>query len=250
MSNVECADMNLVSRLTTAVRRKGCLQVLAEAPQYIQDRYEEFQNRWYSERAHKSNLQFDLRYGVETSLVVPVENLDVFCKEHVSRYQPINEKLFHQSFARLQIDHSQYAFIDYGSGKGKALILASMFPFRKIIGIEFSSALCSICEHNLGVLCSRKQQRERFEVICADARDYVLPAEPMVLFFYNPFRDVLMEAVILDITDSLRANPRPAWIVYCVPVHAHYLERSGCFDRVDSTKQFSLYKAKRQDCNG
>ncbi len=234
--------MNFVSHFTAAVQRKGFLRVLSDSPQYIQTRYARFERRRYSQRSNKTNLQFDLRYGVETSLIVPVEDLDLSDKEYASRYQPISEELFHQSLARIRIDHSQYLFIDYGSGKGKALILASRFPFRKIVGIELSAALCSVCQRNLAVFSSRERSSHIFEVVCSDARTYVLPNQPLVLFFYNPFRDVLMEAVINNITDSLRASPRPAWIVYCVPVEARYFERSGLFTCVDSSKRFSVYK--------
>jgi hypothetical protein len=43
--------------------------------------------------------------------------------------------------AELEVDHRRYVFLAYGSGKGKALLLASDYPFRRIIGVEYSEPL-------------------------------------------------------------------------------------------------------------
>lgn len=31
-----------------------------------------------------------------------------------------------------------YDFLDFGSGKGRTLLMAASFPFKKITGVEFS----------------------------------------------------------------------------------------------------------------
>jgi tRNA G46 methylase TrmB len=43
--------------------------------------------------------------------------------------------------SRLNISFEDFTFFDFGSGKGRALHLASEFPFKNIIGVEFSSKL-------------------------------------------------------------------------------------------------------------
>jgi predicted O-methyltransferase YrrM len=40
-------------------------------------------------------------------------------------------------------------FIDFGSGKGRALWMASEYPFRQLIALEFSPELHRIAEANI-----------------------------------------------------------------------------------------------------
>src|SRR6516164_8514420 len=35
-------------------------------------------------------------------------------------------------------DHSQFTFIDFGSGKGRVLFVAAEYPYRRIQGVEFA----------------------------------------------------------------------------------------------------------------
>jgi tRNA1(Val) A37 N6-methylase TrmN6 len=35
-------------------------------------------------------------------------------------------------------DHNQYAFVDLGCGKGRALMVASEFSFARLVGVEIS----------------------------------------------------------------------------------------------------------------
>src|SRR3990172_4635695 len=41
-----------------------------------------------------------------------------------------------------------YSFVDIGAGKGRALLLASELPFRKVIGVELSAELAAIAQDN------------------------------------------------------------------------------------------------------
>ena len=42
-----------------------------------------------------------------------------------------------------KINLQEFAFIDIGSGKGRALLLASQYPFQRILGIELLAELAS-----------------------------------------------------------------------------------------------------------
>jgi len=42
---------------------------------------------------------------------------------------------------KLSINHSEFTFIDFGSGKGRVLFLASEYPYKKIIGVELARML-------------------------------------------------------------------------------------------------------------
>ena len=58
-----------------------------------------------------------------------------------SPYQPTEPELFRKMLASLiqaspKIDFREFTFIDIGSGKGRALLMAADYPFRRILGIE------------------------------------------------------------------------------------------------------------------
>lgn len=50
---------------------------------------------------------------------------------------------------RLDIRGAAEVFLDYGSGKGRALIMAAQYPFRRILGVEFSPQLSLIASQNI-----------------------------------------------------------------------------------------------------
>ena len=76
-----------------------------------------------------------------------------------SAYQPIEAEIFREMMNRLAIDFSRLTFIDIGSGKGRALLLASEYPFRRIIGIELLPDLNRIAQENIRAY-SASQGRE------------------------------------------------------------------------------------------
>ena len=75
-----------------------------------------------------------LATSVLRSVLLPVH----LFKEYRAAIEPAR---FRKVLASLQIAFHDYTFIDFGSGKGRALLLASEFPFKRIIGLEFSPEL-------------------------------------------------------------------------------------------------------------
>jgi hypothetical protein len=114
----------------------------------------------------------------------------------------------------LNIDHSRYTFIDFGSGKGRVLLLASLYPYRKIIGVEFSQRLHRIAENNIRTWSNPKQKCFNIASVCIDALDFKLPSDPLVLFFFTPFKPPISTQIINNIEESLRNEPRPIEILY------------------------------------
>src|SRR5215475_14101173 len=55
-----------------------------------------------------------------------------------NNYLAIAPERFNCVLQSLGISFDQYTFIDFGSGKGRALLLASEFPFKEIVGVEFA----------------------------------------------------------------------------------------------------------------
>ena len=56
-------------------------------------------------------------------------------------YTAIEATRFKRVLAGFDIAFEDYTFVDFGSGKGRALLLASEYPFKRILGLEFSPEL-------------------------------------------------------------------------------------------------------------
>lgn len=107
---------------------------------------------------------------------------------------------------------SHDTIVDFGSGKGGALITFSRYPFSKITGIELSSELVAIAKENF-----RKLKIGNITMIVADATDFTDLDGYDYFYFFNPFPMNIMSAVIKNISASLTRKPRTATIIYFNP---------------------------------
>ncbi len=64
----------------------------------------------------------------------------------------------------------QDTFLDYGSGKGRALLAAARFPFGRVIGVELNEGECEIARSNARIAVPRlRSPIEVFRAIVPDA---------------------------------------------------------------------------------
>ena len=164
-----------------------------------------------------------------------------------SPYQPTEPALFHEMLAALQqqtnLDFREFTFIDLGSGKGRTLLLASDYPFRRIVGVELLPALDQIAQENLQKYSSESQKCFALESICADATGFPFSAEPTVLYLFNPFPESGLQRMLANLEQSLRQNPRPVYLLYHNPLLEHVLGESAAFTRMGGTHQYSVYES-------
>jgi len=166
-----------------------------------------------------SDMLFDMKYKVETinTLMLGELEIDSPNKAHGHYYEGTNTYVFNQVFSQIKIDAAKHVFVDFGSGKGRAMILAAERGFRKIIGVEFSKELVDICHKNLEIFKSNTKTKSEFKVIHADAADYAIPNEASFLYFSNPFDEILIAKVIVNILKSLDAFPREMIVMHLFP---------------------------------
>ena len=105
-------------------------------------------------------------------------------------------------------------------------LLAAQFPFRKIVGVEFSLELHEIAERNLDAGKSTDRRCHDLTSVHADAAKFALPAGPLMLYFYNPFKEPVMRRVVENIRRSVSEDPRPVIVVYANPTCRHVLDRT------------------------
>ena len=68
---------------------------------------------------------------------------------HGVNYTGIEPARFWMALLSVALKHDDFTFVDFGSGKGRALLMASEFPFPRVTGIEFSPELHAIAQKNI-----------------------------------------------------------------------------------------------------
>lgn len=194
-------------------------------------------------RLRYGDIDFDCDYRVDTTWAnVPLGTRirEVFAGR---QYQASDPVIFHEMMSHLAIDHRQLTFIDLGSGKGRALLLASDYPFHRIVGVELLPELHAIAQENVRKYHSERQQCREFELICADARAYALPLEALLIFLFDPFPEEILRQVMAGIEQSLYKLPRQVFIAYENPVSERVLAGRTIFRKLAGTQQWALFQA-------
>src|SRR6266436_2027899 len=158
-----------------------------------------------------------------------------------SPYQPTEPGLFHEMLEGLGIDFVGYTFIDLGSGKGRTLLMASEYPFRRIVGVELIAELHRAAEQNIRDYHSASQRCTQIEAVCADAGEFPFSTERLVLYLFNPLPESGMRRLIASLEKSLAANPRPVFVLYHNPLLEHVIGKSAVFVKISGTEQYSIY---------
>ena len=100
-------------------------------------------------------------------------------------------------------------FLDYGSGKGSAIIHAQDIGFKEAIGVEFAQELHEIAESNIA-----KMNLKNVQSIYADATTYGLPLNVSVIYLFNPFNETVMEKLILNLLKEKENLKRDVYLIY------------------------------------
>jgi SAM-dependent methyltransferase len=169
---------------------------------------------------------FDAKYGTDTSGIVQPWDLDIpdSLVGQANHYGTARMGAFTQLLASLDIQHALYSFIDLGCGKGRALLLASRFPFKEIIGVELSHELQQTCRLNISRFRSDWQQCTNIVSLCQNATEFTFPAQNSVLYLFNPFGAETLCSVVANLEASIRWAPRRVYVIYVKPVHRRVFE--------------------------
>ncbi|HEX4892103.1 MAG TPA: class I SAM-dependent methyltransferase [Hyphomicrobiaceae bacterium] len=178
----------------------------------------EYARSYFEERSEA----FDRRFGTDTSAPVFERNQ----KTAVHFYVPTTASVIYEILESLPLQPKRSVFVDMGSGKGRALLIASEFPFAKLVGIELSENLHRIAVENVERYKPDSQRCATFDLKCMDALDYDYGDEPVVLFLFDPFGREILEKVIANLEASLHAKPREAHVVYVYPQYEDVLQNS------------------------
>ena len=183
--------------------------------------------------------KFDFEFGTDTDGIREIGSLDIALSEnnlHANYYEPSPYHVTTKIFQNLSIDHTRFSFLDFGSRKGRVLLLASQLPFLSVIGLEFSQELCEVAKSNIAKTAPSKCSASRIECIHTDVMKYRILDNPLVCYFANPFDQVIMEAVVDRLVESLRDIPRELYVIYLNPEHRILFDNSGLWDVISESE--------------
>jgi SAM-dependent methyltransferase len=228
--------------LRESVSRRGVLRTSATL---LKGAFEIARDYWPSRRRMRyGDIDFDWDHRVDTTWSnIP---LSTRVREVLAgrAYQPSDPLTFHEMMAQLAIDFREFTFVDLGSGKGRALLMAADYPFRRIIGVELLPELHAIAQQNVRQYSSERQQCHAFELHCGDARRFQLPPEPLVIFLFDPFPADILREVVAGIERSVREVPRKVFVAYQNPVSEKVMTEFMGLRNIAATIRYAIYESK------
>jgi SAM-dependent methyltransferase len=155
---------------------------------------------------------FDLEHGTDTGTVLGRElNTLTLSGLYTTCHLAITPSALTEAISRLPIAHETFTFVDIGCGKGRALMAACAFPFRRLVGVEISPELCEIARANIA---RRPEWSVRISVINQDAVQFTFPEGPLLIFLFNPFTGTILRRVLSSLERQLRRAPRETYLLY------------------------------------
>jgi len=165
-----------------------------------------FITHYVSEKCHEKLL------GIDTSGEICLGDLG-FDNPSFINYAPSDYYGFNKVMKLLNIREGKEVFLDFGSGKGRTLIMAAMFPFYKVIGVEVSEQLNAIAEKNIKRV-NKRLRCKNIEFVTSEASKYIIPQEVSIIYFFNPFTEDVLSTVFSNIKHSIISVPRKIVIIY------------------------------------
>jgi SAM-dependent methyltransferase len=194
-------------------------------------------------RQRYGDMEYDWEYRVNTTSGAVGWRERLLGVFH-SAYQPTDPAMFREMMAVLPIRFDQFTFVDLGSGKGRTLLLASEYPFQKIVGVEILPELHRAAEENIRAYRQSTGRGGQIDAILADASEFDFPQTPLVVYLFHPLPEAGLRRVIGRLEESLMKAPRPVWIVYHNPVLEAVLSGSQMLEPMGRGEHYSLYRAK------
>ena len=121
----------------------------------------------------RSGQRFDADNRVTTEALIFLGDLDPEAIgpsiEHATHYEPTPVGDFAPLLAHVPFALERATFVDLGSGMGRGIFLAARYPFKTVVGVEFSRALHEVAKDNLARIDPATLLCRDVRIICADA---------------------------------------------------------------------------------
>jgi SAM-dependent methyltransferase len=185
---------------------------------------------------------FDQIHGTDTSGLVPARDLVTGHEndEHVTAYYGVAPSILRSLVERWLTTNpphhiTDYTFLDVGAGKGRAVLLASEFPFRNVIGVELNATMASIAQAN-AALWRRAHKNDPtasavapIRIVHDDALNFELPSIPTLVFLFHPFEAPVLRSFLRRIETAFAKRPGTLDLLYVNAEHSTTFDRHPAF---------------------
>lgn len=139
-------------------------------------------------------------------------------KNH-SRYEATSYAVLSR-LARSGFIRRDDVLVDYGCGKGRVGFFMNHVLGLKTIGVEYNADLYARAMENLASYAGRRGSENSVSFVLESAENYDAAAGSC-FYFFNPFSEVILRAVLHRILESWYANPRDIRLFFYYPVDAY-----------------------------
>jgi SAM-dependent methyltransferase len=174
---------------------------------------------------------FDLQHGVITDGLIPGHDLAVghANDRFIAGYAAIPPSRFrgalkrwHESGPAHAIE--DYTFIDFGCGKGRAVLLASEMKFREVVGVELNPRLSELARANAAIWTNAGKALSPIRIVTGDVLEMKWPDGPCLVYLYNPFGEQVMRRLVERMWMHFAERPLDLEVVYQKPEEAVVFE--------------------------
>jgi SAM-dependent methyltransferase len=175
---------------------------------------------------------YDSKYRIKTKGLVRLDDLEITSDNKTrntgfrpTRARPLKKLLNSLDFPRNSV------FVDLGCGKGRALVIAAEYGFKRVVGVEFSSVLCKEAKRNISTYLKNQGVDVDIEIIESDVCDYEIKDDENIFYLFDPFDDVVLNRVLKNLDLSIEKKKRKIWLIYNNPNFRTVIEKQGNFKK-------------------
>jgi SAM-dependent methyltransferase len=208
---------------------------------------------WQIRRRRLQHQRFDTKYHIDTQMPVALADLETTAPgaKFANRYEGTPIAVLHRIIRRLKVDRQRFTFIDLGSGKGRVLLIAAQYPFKSVIGVEFSTTLHDIALTNIQKFAAAGATYTSVTSMNCDAGEFDFSnIGHKIVFCYNSFAADLMIRV-LDNLNAPTHKPRETIFAYLGGMPSAVsqklsffpiIDKGECLTEFGTYEQYSIYR--------
>jgi len=178
------------------------------------------------------DYSFERLFFVPTKGEIALDGLTVRGPNKASghAYKPTPYQVFEWAIAAVdEAEIPKLSFVDYGAGKGRALLMASQHPFTAVGGIEFAEGLHDNAMMNIAQFPRSRMKCRNVECALDDVVNITPVEGEAVHYFFNPFSAEIFAEVLQGIVASYHAKPRRLYVILVDMDAGELMHRTGVF---------------------
>jgi len=178
------------------------------------------------------DYSFERLFFVPTKGEIALDGLTVrgLNKAGGHNYKPTPYQVFQWALSAIdEAEIPKLSFVDYGAGKGRALLMASQHPFTAVGGIEFAEELHDNATMNIAQFPRSRMKCRNVECALDDVVNITPVEGEAVHYFFNPFSAEVFTDVLQGIVTSYHAKPRRLYVILVDMDVGELMHRTGVF---------------------